>query len=425
MIDMRHSSRRHFLKTSTLSLGAGILGASRVCAAENSERSVADSFDTAINGFMKERNIPGGALAVTRNDRIVYARGYGWADRENNVAAGPDTLFRIASLSKPITAVAVLRLVERGKIGLEDHPYETLGWEAEALPDATVDPRLKQVTVLQLLQHTGGWDRDRSFDPMFRPGTIARAVGKPGPPGPRDVIRYMLGQPLDFDPGQRYAYSNFGYCVLGRLIEKATGQTYEQAIQQLVLKPAGVSRMRLGASLVGGRAEGETHYYMPQEELADNVFPEPPPKVPWPYGGFYLEAMDAHGGWIASATDLAKLSLALRDPSASPVLSQRMFEVMSAPPPPPAWRDTHGTLKDFYYGCGWSVRPQGAQDKANLWHTGSLPGTYTIWIRRVDGLSFVALFNQRTGQGKPSDSEIDPLLNKAANAVTRWPETNL
>jgi CubicO group peptidase (beta-lactamase class C family) len=126
-----------------------------------------------------------------------------------------------------------------------------------------------------------------------------------------DVIRYMLGQPFDFEPGDRYAYSNFGYCLLGRVIEAVTGQPYEKAVRQRILAPIGITRMRLGATLESGRAEGEVRYYTADKGLAANVFPGDPTRVAWPYGGFYLEAMDAHGGWIGSALDLARFMAAL------------------------------------------------------------------------------------------------------------------
>ena len=93
-----------------------------------------------------------------------------------------------------------------------------------------------------------------------------------------NVIRYMLSRPLDFDPGTRYAYSNFGYCVLGRLIEKLSGVAYEKFVQEKVLAPAGIKRMRLGASLDGKQAPGEVRYYTRSNEMADNVFPDGPRK---------------------------------------------------------------------------------------------------------------------------------------------------
>src|SRR5262245_1236982 len=152
-------SRRRFLKASALGLAAGWARPPWARPADSSGTTAAESFDEAMHLFMKERGVPGGALAVTRGDRLDCARGYGWADRDHQVEARPDSLFRIASLSKPLTAVVVLRLAEQGQMDLDSHPYDTLGWAHEAPPEgATVDPRLKQVTVRQLLQHTGGWD---------------------------------------------------------------------------------------------------------------------------------------------------------------------------------------------------------------------------------------------------------------------------
>src|SRR5262249_259290 len=156
--------------------------------------------------------------------------------------------------------------------------------------------------------------RSKSFDPMFRPGLIAKAVGVPEPAGPEAVIRYMLGQPLDFDPGTRFAYSNFGYCVLGRLIERASGMPYEQYVKRNVLAPLVITGMRLGASLANRRAPGEVRYYTPSDRLVRSVFPSGLEFVRAPYGSFNLEAMDAHGGWLASVVDLARFAAAFDIP---------------------------------------------------------------------------------------------------------------
>src|SRR5947207_1547750 len=214
------------------------------------------SFDREIQKFMAARNIPGGALAVVKDRRLVYTRGYGWADRENKIPVKPASLFRIASVAKPFTAVAVLKLVEEDNLSLDARVFDLLASGTDA-PKPTVgkpDERWKQITVQHLLHHTGGWDRDKSFDPMFRARQIAKALGIASPPAPRDIIRYMLGQPLDFDPGTRYAYSNFGYCILGRVIEKIAGVSYEKFVQDKVLAPIGIKRMRIDGSL-------KDHYY--------------------------------------------------------------------------------------------------------------------------------------------------------------------
>jgi N-acyl-D-amino-acid deacylase len=420
----RTINRRHFIKASALTLAATSSGCFAPGKA-STKSDIAAAFDREMEAFMSARGVPGGALAVVKDRRLVYARGYGWANREAKIPVQPDSLFRIASISKPITGVAVMKLVEDGKLSLDAKAFPFLGIPPAVQSLIDPEPRLHHITIRQLLQHTGGWDRDKSFDPMFRSERIARANLTPPPATSVDVIRYMLSRPLDFDPGARYAYSNYGYCVLGRLIEKASGQSYEKFVQENVLAPAGIKQMRIGASLDGKQAPGEVRYYPNDPAEADNVFPGEPRKVPWPYGGFHLEAMDAHGGWIASAIDLARFAAALDDPEHSPLLKQESFATMYAPPAAPASRQADGTLESSYYGCGWMVRPVGKRGRANYWHSGSLPGTNTLLVRLANGLSWAVLFNQRSEDKKLPDGAIDAALHRAAAAVSDWPAHDL
>jgi N-acyl-D-amino-acid deacylase len=246
-------------------------------------------------------------------------------------------------------------------------------------------------------------------------------VGVAAPANSEAIISYMLGQPLDFEPGARYAYSNFGYCLLGRVIEKLGGRPYGQFVSEEVLAPMGIRRMRLAASLESGRAEGEVRYYTPDNREGPSVFPGLPAKVPEPYGTFYLEAMDSHGGWLASAPDLARFAATLDAPGDSTCLKPETRRILYEPPAPPASRKPDGSLADHFYGCGWLVRPVGRQGRANYWHNGSLPGTYTLLVRRHDGLSWAVLFNQRSESSSLPDSAIDPALHRAADSVERWP----
>ncbi len=377
------------------------------------------SFDRLLVSIGQEYKVPGAALAVTKDQRLVYARGYGLADRETGQRVQPKSLFRIASLSKPITAVGILQLVERGKLNLDDRVHDVL-----ELAEPT-DPRWKYVTMLQLMQHTGGWDRGVSFDPMFRPIEIAADQGVDPPAKPEQIIRYMLKQPLDFDPGARYAYSNFGYCLLGRVIERVTGQPYGRYIRQSVLGPLGVRRTRLGKTLPDGRAKDEVKYYDEKDRMEPAIMGDIGTSVPLPYGAWYLEAMDSHGGWISSAPDLVRFASALDVPSRCKILSVAGITTMFARPCGAPGFEDDGSPKPHYYGCGWSVRPIDSSG-VNTWHTGSLAGTSTLLVRRHDGLTWAVLFNTRNGTAEKNLSAvIDPLMHTAADEVVTWPKHDL
>ena len=374
-----------------------------------------ESFQKVIPALMTKWSIPGGAVALARNESIVMSEAYGSADRTGNIAVTTVSLFRLASLSKPITAAATLKLHEAGLLDLNAKVFDILD-DIEPPPGGIVDPRLADVTVLDLLRHSGGWDRNASFDPMFRSREIAAALGIPTPPDAAAIIRYMMGQPLDFDPGAKYAYSNFGYCLLGRVIERVSGESYDEYVKTAVLTSAGAAGMRLGRSLEAGRAAGEVIYYdYSGAPLAQSVFPTGPETVPWPYGGFAIEAMDAHGGWLASAADLLKFLLAVDGRAVRPdILQQATIDLMVARPPLAEWQGAAS-----YYALGWQVRPTGGD--ANWWHTGSLPGTSTIIVRTANNMSWVALFNSRPANADAFFNELDSELWRAVNGITDWP----
>lgn len=381
------------------------------------------AFDRLMKQFLYEYDLPGASLAVARRRRLLYARGFGYADGAAKEPVVPDALFRIASISKPLTAVAVLQLVERGRVKLEDSVFALLQLQPPSQGQGRLDPRWKKVTVRQLLQHRGGWDRRQSFDPMFRSPAIVAELQVPPPARPQDIIRYMLRRPLDFAPGARYAYSNFGYCLLGRVIEKVSGQRYEEYVRKEVLAPLGIRRMRLGATLPEKRACGEVKYHVPDTATAAAVMgPRLGKPVPLPYGAWCLESMDAHGGWLASASDLARFASAFNDPHTCKILSAQSIDILLARPPGAAGKEADGKARAAYYACGWMVRPVGDSGRANIWHAGSLDGTSALVVRRHDGLAWAVLFNSRHSiKKKEPAAAIDPLLHKAADTVTSWP----
>ena len=374
------------------------------------------SFDGAMRTFMQTRNIPGGTLAVTKNGRLVYARGYRW-DGYTIDTVNPVSPFRIASLTKPLTSMAVMRLVQENKLHLTDHLTTLLSL------GAPMDARMNNITVLHLLQHLGGWNRDTSaFDPMFQDQAIATAMGVALPISRQTIINYMTTKRnLDFAPGSMMNYSNYGYLLLGRIIEMVSGMPFATYMQTHVFAPLGITRIVQGATEFEFRKSGEVPYFVTDPGLYPNVRQAgAPANAMAPNGSFNLENMDSHGAYVATAVDLARFTATFDPLDNYPVLNKASIDQTFAVPAIGANPD------GSWYGCGWAVRNAGSG--LNTWHNGSLPGTSTLMVRRYDGLTWVVLFNQRDDPGDPTGAtygDIDPALHTAANAVTTWPSGDL
>lgn len=375
-------------------------------------------FDQLMQTILARYKVPGGSIALTNNGRLVFARGYGYADQNQQTPVQPDSRFRLASLSKLITAVTILHLVEQGLLTL-DQPAFALLPALQPPAGATADPRLGSITIRHLLNHSGGWDdspQGSNFDPMFNSLLIASALDAPAPASTENIIRYMRGQPLQFDPGTRYVYSNFGYAVLGRVIERVTGMSYEQYVRTNVLAAMGISNMRIGQTLPQGAQPGEVSYLSNGD--GSSVFPDTPGTVPWAYGGWYMESMDSHGGWIGSAIDYAKFVNAMDGRRGQRFLSPQSVAALTARP---------GTVVDwqttsYWYGFGVLVRPSGTD--ANWWHSGSLDGTITYQVRTNDGNQWVVLLNRRPAPAAAEANllgDLDAGLWNAAGMVAAWP----
>lgn len=355
-------------------------------------------------------NLPGVAVAVVRDGRLIFSRGYGVADPATGTPLDPRALFRVASLSKPITAAAVLRLVDQGRLRLDTPAFPLLNLGPPA------DARLHQITIGHLLHHAGGWDSAVSGDPMFAPRTVAAAMGVASPPDAATVVRYLVGRPLDFAPGSRHAYANVGYTVLGRVIETVTGQPYETHVRDM-LAEIGITRMRTGHSLRAERDAAEVVYQAdPGLGLTDSVYDRAPGPVAWPDGGFALEPMDAHGGWVGSAVDMAVFASALGSLPQRRLLSPASVAALADKP-----TYVPGTAVDWY-GLGWQVNNYG-----NAWHTGSLPGSTSLVVRTQANFQWVVLTHTRPEdptQRERLAQDIDQTMWTALRGVTAWPSGN-
>ncbi|MFB4278947.1 serine hydrolase domain-containing protein [Nonomuraea sp. MTCD27] len=362
-------------------------------------------YDNLLKKFVLDRQIRAAQLAIMKNGKILLARGYCYDDYSRVPSVpSPTSLFRIASLSKNITSAAVMRLVQDGKLSLSAKVTQLLGL-------TPADARMEQVTVLRLMQHLGGWDRDVSKDQLWLDHTISAALDVPLPIGHDDIIRYATARPLDHAPGTKMVYSNYGYLLLGRIIEKVSGQPYETYITTKLLQPLGITRMRLGESLRSEAAAGEVRYE--SQYTNKTVLDTSGTTVPYPYGGFNMPNQDANGGWLASAVDLVRWTLAFDRPGT--VLSSASIATLVAKPE--IGVNEYGS----WYGGGWWCRQ--VTGHLNTWHNGSMPGTFAYLARLQNGFSYALLFNRREESGSLDYDGIDDDMNKVT--VSSWPTTDL
>src|SRR5262249_60900096 len=157
-----------------------------------------------------------------KDSKVVYDRGFGYADRDAKAEMKHTAIMRISSISKPFTAVAIMQFVEKGKLKLGDKIVDVL----KLKPTGTKpDERWKKITICHLLEHRGGWDHSsqKKTDPTFASLTVVKELGIRHPAMPPAIMQYVLRRPLDFDPGEKFLYCNFGYLLLGRVIEKLSG----------------------------------------------------------------------------------------------------------------------------------------------------------------------------------------------------------
>ena len=309
--------------------------------------------EQTIENFMRKYQIPGLSIAIARQEEIIFAKGYGFADIEKKVPVNITHKFRIASVSKPVTSVAIMKLREQGKLSLEDKVFGTGGILAN---DYHVeDELLKQITVRHLLEHTAGkeWAND-SHDPMFQKPDLSQAA----------TIRWVLKhRRLTKVPGTEYAYSNFGYCILGRVIEKLSGIGYQHYVRKNIFLPVGVKSFSMG-NKKPANSLFQVRYYPDTDES--------------PYW-FNVERMDSHGGWISNAIDLVKFSMSV-DGLGEDILNKESIKIMTTP-----------SKRNSNYSLGWNVNQYN-----NWWHNGSLPGTASILVRTEHGYSWAVLLNKRS-----------------------------
>lgn len=365
--------------------------------------------DSSMHRFLRRQGIVGASMGIVKDGQLIYAKGFGQTDEENGEEVQPYHLFRIGSVSKLITAVAIMKLYEEGKLQLEDKVFGEDGILKGGIYDNIKDRKIYQIEVRHLLNHTAGWSKRSYGDPMFIPHKIAAQMGGPAAPDLDTIIEFILSKRMPYRPGAYYDYSNFGYALLGKVIEAASGDTYEDYVKKDILYPLGIHNMRLAKNLPEDRFENEVAYY---DFSYNNVRPALDGSgtlMPTTYS-FDIEALAAAGGWLATPTDLLKFMVAVDGFKNTPdILSNKSLLTMITP--------GHGGNRPY----GWrGVTPDGT-----WWRTGTLAGTSAIMKRLDNGISWVVLANTSNRRSSYFNGRVNYVMHQSFEQMHEWPEEDL
>lgn len=364
--------------------------------------------EKGIEWFMKNWDIKGASVAVARDGKLLYARGFGYASVPDSLPVEPYHRFRVASVSKLVTAVAVMKLQEQGRLSVNEKVFGPGAILDDTLFANPKDPRVYDITVGHLLSHEAGWSQ-RYGDQMFMPEVIARSLDVPMPVDLKTIIRFALSKNLHFTPGAGQSYSNLGYSILGLVIEEASGVDYETFCRKEILEPLGIYDMAMGRNLPENALPLEVSYYEVENNTLKPSIYGTGEMVMACRGGNDIETLGSAGGWVATAPDLMRLLLAI-DGFEEPkdILAPESIEFMT----------------DVYNGfapVGWrATLPNGT-----WWRTGSFSGTTAMMKRMPDGTAWVVLMNSSSWNGPELTSDIDQMMYRFLQKVNEWPETDL
>jgi N-acyl-D-amino-acid deacylase len=351
-----------------------------------------EHFDRVMRETMREHRLPGASLTISVKGKLVLSRGYGFAELANREPVHPHTLFNIASCTKAFTGAAACRLFDEGRLDLDAKVFRML---PHLLPQrGGVDPRAHQITVRQLLHHSAGF--------------IHENVGGDASKSIADLVRERMSRPLDYDPGSRSHYSNLSFLLLRLVIHHASGEPYERYVEQQILRPIGVTDMRI--DIERGYLPNEARRY----HAANHKLIE---------GGH--GRMRGGGCWLSSSFDMVRFLAALDGSGGKRLLSEKAMREMLAAPPPPYEARKNGT----HFGLGWDVIRQTPEGVAYN-KDGGVPGIQTFMQHLPGDVDWALCFNA-SGQVENRESGLDesrparePIL-KAIREQKQWPDGDL
>jgi CubicO group peptidase (beta-lactamase class C family) len=364
--------------------------------------------EKTVNAFLRKWSIEGASMAVAKDGKLIFAKGFGYADTASKTEAQPYSRFRIASISKLVTAVGIMKLQEEGKLALTDSVFGPRGILNDPYFSEPKDKRVYSITVAELLSHEAGWTQ-RYGDQMFMPLVVAEKMRVKPPVDTKTIVRFALDKRLQYTPGTGKAYSNLGYSILGLVIEKVSGMSYEDFCRTTIFEPLGIYDMQIAGNLPSEKAPFEVTYYEPQDVVLKPSIYGTGEMVTPSYGGNDIRALGSAGAWIATAPDLMRLLLAIDGFATRPdILSDQSIRFMT-------------DNDNGFAPVGW----KGTVLDGTWWRTGSFPGSAGMMKRQSDGISWVVLFNSSAWNGPEIYSYINNMMNRVISGIDTWPDYDL
>lgn len=364
-----------------------------------------EKMERYIRNWMARNSIRGASLAVMKNEHLVYCKGFGWADEERNIPAEVGDIYRIASASKLITAIGIMKMCDEGMLTLDTKVFGPDGILNDPQFTEIKDKRAEQITVRQLLNHTSGFSR-RLGDPMFRTTDIMRWEDMDHTPSADELIAFQLRQKLRDRPGGAPQYSNIGYLVLSRVIEKVSGLSYEEYIQRHVLWPAGCYDMHIARNYYEERFPHEVKYYGSDPDDEIESFDGSGRMKPRHYGGNNITGLQGAGAWVCSAVELLRLVASVDGKAGVPdILSPQSVDEMKR------------IARKGDYALGWA---RYNSKTGSLVRTGTMSGT-CAYIESRGNTSYVFITNTSHYRGASFTNAIGHMVQTAMSKVTEWP----
>ena len=377
---------------------------------EMSEIPELEALDKRIKRYIRDWHIKGASLAIVRNDSLVYAKGYGWADQEMEIPMEPGHIMRVASVSKLITAAGVMVLQDQGKLNIKDKVFGPEGILNDEFFNELIrcDSRYQNITVEDILRHRSGFSRD----PMFSSIDVQKQMRLDHPPTKEDYFTLVLGKRLSAPAGHTTKYSNFGYVVLSEIIEKVSGEDYETFINKNVMWPAGCYDMHIGGIYYADKRENEVRYYTHDGDgkyIPD--FQSPTDSVERCYGGSNLPVLSGAGAWCGSPIELARFVSSI---NGIDIIKDIITD------------DSIGQMTEYYdentYSLGWNdTHPTKGWNR-----TGTLAGTSALIRHYPDGECWILVTNTSTYKGPRFTKNTDALFTECRKAYSsKLPAQNL